>query len=104
MDKGRISSIKDITKSVIKDLTKKKQTKADRVRTAWKRSVAKRFYKHTQPASFRRKRLVIDVDSSSWLYELTIHKEKIKARLKRELKDDFKEVRFRIGQLENEEE
>ena len=44
--------------------------------------------------------MVVNVDSSGWLYELTMNKVEIIARLKKSLKDDFKELRFRIGKID----
>ncbi len=98
--KDTTTSIKDITKKVIRNLTKENTTKKQRAERVWRKAAGKRFDKHTQPVSFRRKRLVVNVDSSGWLYELTMNKVEIIARLKKSLKDDFKELRFRIGKID----
>ncbi|MBL7068613.1 MAG: DUF721 domain-containing protein [Candidatus Omnitrophica bacterium] len=92
--------IKDITGKIIKEIAEKNLTKKERVEDAWQKAAEKRFWPHTQPASFIRKRLVVNVDSSGWLYELTMSKWKITSKLSKILKDDFRELQFRIGKIE----
>ena len=101
MKKKSATPIKDVTKSVIQQITKQRQHKQERAKKAWWRAVGTKHGKHTQPISFQKKRLVVHVDSSSLLYELTIQKQEITKKLKKNLKDDFKEVRFRIGEIED---
>ncbi len=92
--------LKEITSRIIERLSKDNLTKRETAEEAWRKAVGKKFLPHTQPASFRKKRLIVNVDESAWLYELTIEKKKIAARLRKALKDDFKELRFRIGKIE----
>ena len=92
--------IKKIARDLIADLSKERSSKGDRVKRAWQKAVGKRFYPHTQPTSFQRRKLVVNVDSSGWLYELTMNRQKIASRLRKILKDDFKELQFRIGRIE----
>lgn len=93
-------SIKDITKGLIKQLTSDKESNTEKARRAWKRAAGKRFNLHAEPTSFRRKRLIVKVDTSAWLYEMTMKKKGITSRLKRILKDDFNQLQFRIGKIE----
>lgn len=92
--------IKDITKDVIERLSGERLSKEDKIKEVWQKAAGRRFLRHAQPTSFRKKRLVVNVDSSGWLYELTMKKERIVSRLRRMLKDDFKELQFRIGRIE----
>ena len=87
-------------KEIISSLSSERFSRQERVKRAWHRATEKRFWPHAQPVSFRKKRLVVNVDSSGWLYELTMKKKNISARLQRILKDDFKELQFRIGKIE----
>lgn len=98
--KEEASPIGDISRDIIRHLSKERLSKEERIKDIWQKAAGKKFYLHAQPISFRRKRLVVSVDSSSWLYELTMRKEKIAARLKRMLREDFKELQFRIGNPE----
>jgi predicted nucleic acid-binding Zn ribbon protein len=97
------SSIKEITKGVLRKISKESERKQGRIRRAWIKAAGKKCERHTQPTSLRKKRLTVSVDSSGWLYDLTLRKREITARLKKELKNDFKEVRFRIGEIDKEE-
>jgi predicted nucleic acid-binding Zn ribbon protein len=92
--------IGDITKSVVKSLSEGRHAKGEKVKALWAEAVGERFTKHAQPGSFKKKRLVVNVDSSSWLYELTIRKGKILNKLKEDLGDEIKELQFRIGELD----
>jgi predicted nucleic acid-binding Zn ribbon protein len=92
--------IREVTKDVIRRLSKERSTKEERIKKIWYNVTGKKFRLHTQPVSFRKNILTINVDSSGWLYELTMRKKTITAKLKKELKDDFKQLRFRIGKIE----
>jgi predicted nucleic acid-binding Zn ribbon protein len=101
MKKKTATPIRDVTKGVIKEISKQRREKQERTKRAWQKAVGKKHYQHTQPVSFRKKKLVVNIDSSGLLYELTIRKRDITAKLKKDLKDDFQEVRFRIGEIES---
>ena len=101
--KKEATPIEEVARGLIKDLRDKRSSKEERVKEAWRSAVGKKFYRHTQPTSFRKKRLVVNVDSSGWLYELTMRKQGIVAKLKKSLKKDFKELQLRIGQVEGQE-
>ncbi len=92
--------IKEVAKGIIEGLSQERLSKEERVKRVWQKAVGKRFLPHTRPTSFRKKRLVVEVDSSGWLYELTMEKKGIVAKLKKMLGDDFRELQFRIGRVE----
>lgn len=98
--KDAATPIKDITKKVIGLLSGERQKKEEKIKEAWENAVGKRFSSHTQPTSLRKKKLIVSVDSSSMLYELTMRKRKIVAKLKKDLKDDITEIQLRIGEIE----
>lgn len=99
MAKKEASHIKDVARGVLKRLAKDGPAGRDRIKKAWEKAAGKGFRGHTLPVSFRKRRLVVNVDSSGWLYEITMKKREISAKLKRALKDDFAELRFRIGEI-----
>ncbi|MBI5124121.1 MAG: DUF721 domain-containing protein [Candidatus Omnitrophica bacterium] len=67
---------------------------------AWERVVGVRAAGHSRVRSFRGSRLVVNVDGSSWLYELTIEKKSILKKLSSEIKGKkIKDITFRIGDL-----
>jgi len=92
--------IRDVARDVIRHLSKERSSREERIKKVWQKVVGEKFYPHTQPVSFRKSKLVVNVDSSAWLYELTMRKQRIVSKLKKVLKNDFKELRFRIGKIE----
>ena len=68
---------------------------------AWRRSAGEAAAAHTRPVSFRKSLLVVHVDGSGWLYELSTRKRELIARLGADLKGKkkVKDIRFRIGDI-----
>jgi len=95
-------SIKDVLSSVILNMSGEKREKIGRIKEAWKEAVDKKALVHTQPAAFKAKRLVVNIDASAWMYELNLQKQQIKTKLNEELKKDnitINEIIFRIGEV-----
>lgn len=62
----------------------------------WAETVGDRVAAHTRAASFRDGTLVVEVDSPSWMNELTYLERRIKAQLNRRLGDDVvRSIRLR---------
>ena len=100
--KRKAERIDSVIKSVIEKLNKTSNPTRDNVNIEkiWKEVAGEKAFVHSRPASLRKKKLVINVDGSSWLYELTLRKEELLAGLKRGLgKNKVKELQFRIGEL-----
>lgn len=93
--------IKDVIKGVIKGMSEgAPEFNKEQIAKIWTKVAGSRFTKHSRPISFRRSRLIINVDSSSWLYELTVRKVHILRKLKKEFKEKpLKELQFRIGEI-----
>ena len=92
--------IDSVVKSIIQKLDKQSNPTSDDMENIWKKVAGKKAFPHTKPASLRKKRLVINVDGSTWLYELTLRKDELLTGLKKRLGEDkIKELQFRIGEL-----
>ena len=90
----------DLIGGVIKNLTSKERLGAEEIGAAWQEAVGQAAAKHSRPVSFNKASLVVNIESSSWLYELTVRKKEIIKTLERELKGKkIKELRFRIGDI-----
>lgn len=77
------------------------QTKQDAANNpeAWlKRTLATTELRHIKFNYFKKGILSINVDSSGWLYNLSLQKEDLLARLKKNC-NTIKEIRFRIGEV-----
>lgn len=92
--------LEDLVKSVLGNFTGKGKLTEEEIRAAWSRVVGEKAAKHSRPRSFAGSRLIVQVDDSSWLYELTTQKKYILNNLAAELKGKkLKEITFRIGDL-----
>jgi predicted nucleic acid-binding Zn ribbon protein len=98
--KEKTGSLKSVLKGIIKDLGKKRLTEEE-IKKAWGSAVGKKAASHTKPVSLKKARLVVNVDRSAWLYELTLKKREILEKLQAKLEaKKIKEIRFRIGEVE----
>jgi predicted nucleic acid-binding Zn ribbon protein len=92
--------IDGIIKSIVERLGEEARPTSEGIGAIWKEMAGDKAARHTKPASLRKKRLIINVDGSSWLYELTLKKEFLLGELKKKLGEDtIKELQFRIGEL-----
>lgn len=100
--KRKAERIDSVIKSVIEKLDKTSNPTSGNVNIekTWKEVAGEKAFVHSRPASLRKKKLVINTDGSSWLYELTLRKKELLTGLKKRLgKDKIKELQFRIGEL-----
>ena len=89
-----------LLKNVIKRLSGAERFGEEEMASAWEYAAGSGAAKHSRPVSFKKATVIINVDSSGWLYELTIQKKKILERLGEKLKGKkIKEIRFRIGEI-----
>ena len=89
-----------LVKSIIGNFAGKEKLTEEEIRSAWGIVVGEQAAKHSRPRSFQESRLIVHVDDSSWLYELTTRKKYILNNLSSELKGKrLKDITFRIGDL-----
>lgn len=92
--------IKDIVKSVIGPLTGERTTERVRVLDAWWGVVEPPFKPHTKPIALKNHTLIIHVDESGWLYELTLQKIQILRKLQERVGEHLvRDIRLRIGEV-----
>ncbi len=97
---GRTNPLSDLVKKVIKGLGGKGRFTEEEMREAWEEAVGPDAARHSMPVSFKKSSVFVNVDRSSWLYELTIKKKEILKKLGEKLKGkQFKDIRFRIGDI-----
>ena len=94
--------LEGLVKSIIGNFAGKEKLTEEEIRSAWGRVVGEKAAKHSRPRSFVDSRLIVHVDDSGWLYELTTQKKHILNNLSSELKDKkLKDITFRIGDLKS---
>ena len=99
MPKGRKPVlIKQVVKKVLKELNPDNK---ESLRKFWEASAGPELNQHTKPTSLRKGRLTIEVENSSWLYEITVrHKSRLFKELQGYLGEKkLKELRFRLGKI-----
>ena len=97
-------SLKDIVGKVLSGLKDREKEESD-IFKAWNSAAGKKAAKHTKLAFLKAKKLVVNVSDSSWLYKLTLEKDKIIKKFNKAIKSrkKIKELQFRIGEIKDEE-
>ncbi len=92
--------LEDLVKSIISNFAVKDKLTEEEILSKWSLVVGEKAAKHSRPRAFTDSRLIVHVDDSSWLYELTTRKKYILNNLSSELKGKkLKDITFRIGDL-----
>jgi predicted nucleic acid-binding Zn ribbon protein len=92
--------LEDVLKNIISGITKKGGLTEEDVAAAWDSAVGEKAARHSKPRSLKGSRLIVNVDGSSWLYELTVRKKEILGKLAEGLNSKkIKEITLRIGEL-----
>ncbi len=92
--------LEGLVREALSKLTKDERLTKEGMQKVWGRAAGKKAAGHSAPASLRRSTLVVNVDGSSWLYELTLKRRDILRKLKSEFAGKkIKELRFRIGEV-----
>ena len=92
--------LEGVLKNIISSLGGKEKFTEEDLAEAWAKVAGEKAALHSKPCSLRGSRVVVNVDDSSWLYELTIQKKEIVKKLSAELKSKrVKDITFRIGEI-----
>lgn len=94
------SRLGDLVKGLISTLGSKERLSEEDIAGAWADAVGVKAAKHSRPVSLKKSSLVINVDGSGWLYELSTKKREILEKLAGGLKGKkIKDIRLRIGDI-----
>ena len=101
MKQARPEHIKNIIGHILGDRGLRLAEEQSEISLAWSKAVGKKISAHTKLSSIKKDRLVVSVDSSSWLYQLNLEKEKISKRLNKLLakKEEPLKIYFRLGEV-----
>ena len=100
MSRAPKKPLEDVLKDIISGISKKGGLTEEDVDSAWERAVGEKAAEHSKPCTLKGSRLIVSVDGSSWLYELTIRKREILKSLSEILKSSrVKDITLRIGEL-----
>lgn len=92
--------LEGLLKKVIKKIGGPKHLTEEDMCRAWEESVGAAAARHSRPTSFKKSSLIVNVDGSSWLYELTTKKREILAKVQTSFEGKkIKDIRFRVGEV-----
>lgn len=92
--------LEGLLKNIIRRISDKGGLTEEDVRAAWENAVGGKAARHSRARSLKGSRLIVNVDDSSWLYELTVQKKEILKKLGEILKGNkIKDITFRIGEM-----
>ena len=99
-NKGKkVESLGSIMGSLLKDLGLEERVKVGRLFSLWDEIVGEQVARHARPVEYRRGILVVSVDSSTWLAELSQY---MKPEILKKLRSRagslvIKDIKFRMG-------
>jgi predicted nucleic acid-binding Zn ribbon protein len=98
-DAGHVGKILD---GLLRKWEKGTVKKGDAVRAAWVAATREEARKHARPISLKRGILMVLVENSPWLYELTIEKKDMLKKFNEHYtgRKKAKDIRFRVGTLD----
>jgi len=89
-----------VLKDILSRISKKGGATEEDVKAAWDDAVGQSAAKHCKIRSLKGGRLIVNIDGSSWLYEITVQKKDILKKLGQSLKSrKIKDITLRIGDL-----
>lgn len=89
-----------IINQIIKKLDTKTHGAKEEIVAAWHKAVEPGAAGHTKPVAIKKNILTIEVDSSTWLYVLSLKKRSILGAMKKTLGDTkIEDLRFRMGEI-----
>jgi len=92
--------IEHILKKVIKKIGAKGRGSIEEVVQAWQGAIETGAVAHTKPVALKKNILTIEVDSSTWLYFLSLKKKSILTKMEKALgKAVITDIKFRIGEI-----
>jgi len=86
----------DSIKSILSGL---QRDKTEELVKTWEGAVGEKAARHAKINFLNKGRLIIHVSDSTWLYQLTLTKQKILQELNSKQQQKIKEIQFRIGKI-----
>ena len=100
MTKQKAVPIAEVVKAVFAKIEGEKTLSKEHIDNCWKEAAGEGGSKHSTPVELKKAILLVRVDSSAWMQELTFRKRKILKALQRTLgKDRITGINFKIGEF-----
>ncbi len=98
----KTSHISETIKEVFENISKTDTagTSKDDILSAWQRAVGVKAAKHSSPVGLKDKTLIVNVDSTVWIYQLRLKEADILKKMRKQLKKPgVEKIRFRAGEI-----
>lgn len=93
-------------KGIVDDLIKQWMSRATHqnliLSSAWQEAAGEKVAAHSQPVMLKGSKLIVLVENSAWMNELTFLREKIKVQVKKSFSNagiEIEDIVFKIGQV-----
>ncbi|MFC1590464.1 DciA family protein [Candidatus Omnitrophota bacterium] len=102
---GGKGPLEGIIKGIVSNIGSQAVLTEEAMAKMWKGAAGAKAARHSKPVRLRGSSLIVNVDGSSWLYELTLNKKAISKKLGEKIaratkdKKKIKDIRFRIGEV-----
>jgi len=84
---------------VVAEISRQQSSPKKRLTEGWDVLAGERAARHSRPTALRRGVISVRVDGSSWLYKMTMDKEALLQKIRREISPEIKDISFRIGTI-----
>lgn len=91
-----MEKIKDIIPQVLSDLSQRNPVRPTQIQHIWQESIDEKTRKHVSIGGFEQGKLLVLVDSPTWLFQLSLQKNKILSKM-RQQSPDIQSIQFKIG-------
>ena len=93
-----MDQIKDIVNSVLNKLVPQEVSNLGNIEEIWQEIAGQRIQRHTHIAGLKKNQLIVDVDSSAWIYQLNLLKNKLLKDIQEHI-PEIKSIYFKIGKV-----
>ena len=94
-----MEQIKDIVKTVITGLSPNKRKSQEGIFEIWQDVLGNKAAKHTKIMGIKNAKLMVNVDSSVWLFQLHLRRSRLLKKL-RGIMNGLEGINFRIGKVQ----
>lgn len=92
--------IRGVVNKVLSRIERQGPGKKEKISEAWHGTVGEKASLHSRPVGIKRKILLIEVDSSTWFYGLSLKKTGILKDINKRLTEyKIEDIRFRMGDI-----
>ena len=96
-------AIKEVLQEIFQGLEGERKKREQALLSAWEKAVGPKGLNHTKVLAVKNRTLIVGVDSSPWLYLLSLYKQRILKKITEELEDfpaeKIEQIRFKTGKI-----